>query len=51
MPHIPEGIALQGGWEAGRFLKTMKPYWVLRNLEIEHELVGPQAERNTDLHK
>lgn len=51
MSHIAEGIALQGEWEAERFLKTMKSYWVLRNLEIgvEHELMGPQAQRNIDL--
>lgn len=46
MPHIPKGIAYQGGWEAERFLKTMKSYWVLRNLEIgvERELMGSQAQ-------
>lgn len=50
MPHISEGIAYQGGWKAERFLKTMKLYWVIRNLEIgvEHELMGPQAQRNND---
>lgn len=50
MPHISVGIAYQGGWEAERFLKAIKSYWVLRNLEIEveHELMGPQAQQNND---
>lgn len=51
MPHIFVGIAYQGGWEAERFLKTIKSYWVLRNLEIEveHELMGPQAQQKNDV--
>lgn len=50
MPHMSERIAYQRGWEAERLLKTMKSYWVLRNLEIEvqQELMGPQAQRNSD---
>lgn len=53
MPRIPEGITLQGGWKAERFLKTMKAYWVLRNMEIgvDQELMGPQGQRLTDLFK